>query len=257
LYSTAAWAAPACIPKIEIPHARIVRIEKNGDIVLFDGRAARLEGILLPDAASDRAPQFVATQAIAALGKIVADHPVALAADVPKEDRYGRIRSQVLVQNSDSEIWVQREMLRRGLARVAIAPDRNECVTELYAAEAEARHDRAGLWSLPAYAVRHPSQTGSDAGTFQIVEGRVILVSRGGNRIFLAFNSSPDSDFAATISADDMKRFREIGVDPFAYENETVRVRGLVERVRGRMEIELATPAQVQIVQPTMRGAVQ
>ena len=46
-----------------------------------------------------------------------------------------------------------------------------------------------------------------------------------------------------------MKRhFREVGVDTFAYANETVRVRGWVERIGRRPEIEIATPSQVEIV---------
>jgi hypothetical protein len=46
-----------------------------------------------------------------------------------------------------------------------------------------------------------------------------------------------------------VKRFRQIGVDRYAYANERVRLRGWVERVRRMPEIALATPAQVEIVQ--------
>ncbi|HEX3431976.1 MAG TPA: thermonuclease family protein [Rhizomicrobium sp.] len=246
---------PTCIPQIEALHAKAVRVEKNGVVVLADGRAARLEGILLPAGASDHAPQFLANQAISALDNLVSDHLVSLAAAAPKEDRYGRIRAQVLAQKNGDEIWLQWVLLHKGLARVAIPPDRNECAEELYAAEAEARRARTGLWSSRAYAVRTPSQTDGDVGTFQIVEGTVTSVSKSAGRVFLDFGSQPDSDFAATISSDDMKRFREIGVDPFAYADQTVRVRGFVERIHDRPEIEVATPAQVEIVQPALHAA--
>jgi micrococcal nuclease len=247
-------AAPACIPPIEVAHAKAVRVEKNGVIVIADGRAARLEGILLPAGAADRAPQFFADQSLAALSDMVDAHWVSLAAEPPKEDRYGRIRAQILLQGGNGETWVQREMLRKGLARVAIAPDRNECTEELYSAEGEARRDRIGIWSSAAYAVRSPSRVDDDVGTFQIVEGTVLSVSRSGARVFLDFGSQAQNGFAATISADDMKRFREIGVDPFAYADATVRVRGWIERINGRPEIELAAPEQVEIVRTAQRG---
>jgi len=222
-----------------------MRVEKSGVIVLADGRAARLEGILLPDGANDHARQPFAEQAISVLADMTANHMVALAAVPPEEDRYDRIRAQVFLR----DIWVQKEMLRRGLARVAIAPDRGECTEELYAAEARARRDRSGLWSSPAYAIRAPSESEDVVGTFQIVEGKVISVSGSGGRVFLDFASGGGAAFAATISTEDMKRFRQIGVDPHAYAGVRVRVRGWIERVRHRPEIALATPEQVEIVQ--------
>jgi hypothetical protein len=176
----------------------------------------------------------------------VTDHSVALAAEAPKEDRYGRIRAQIIRLNGDGDAWLQEEMLRKGLARVAIAPDRNECAEELYHVEAEARAKKVGIWSSAAYAVRSPSQLDDDIGTFQIVEGTVARVSESGGRVFLDFGA--DQDFAATISSDDRKRFREIGVDPYAYANQTVRLRGWVEPLHDRPEIELATPGQVEVV---------
>lgn len=244
-----ATASPACIPPVEVAHAQAVRVEKNGVVVLADGRAARLEGVLLPGGASDHAPAFLAEQAISALTGMTVGHTIALAAASPKEDRYGRIRAQVLVHASGDDVWLQTEMLRRGLARVAIEPDRGECTGELYAIEAEARGKKAGLWSSAAYDVRAPAEADNDIGTFQIVEGTVNSVSKKGGRIFIEFGSGDNPVFEATISTDDMKRFREIGVDPYAYANQRVRMRGWIERIHGVPEIGLATPAQVEIVQ--------
>jgi endonuclease YncB( thermonuclease family) len=251
LLLVAVWpriAAPVCIPPIEMPHAKVVRVEKNGVIVLADGRAARLEGVLLAAGATDHAPQSYADQAIATLDDLITDHWVALAAATPKEDRYGRLRAQILVRSDDDAMWVQWEILRRGLARVAVAPDRGECAEDLYAAESRARQARAGIWSSPAYAIQSPSQTAGDVGTFQIVEGTVRSVSSSSGRVFLDFGSDRHNSFTATISPQDLKRFREIGVDPFAYANETMRVRGWIERIGRRPEIALATPQQVEIV---------
>lgn len=245
----AATARPACIPAIEIAHAKVVRVEKNGAIVLDDGRAARLEGIILPAGASDHAPQMFSDQALAALRDLTAGHRADLAAGPPKEDRYGRIRAQIFVQEEGSpENWLQRELLRKGLARVAIAPDRPECAEDLYDVEAGARREKTGLWSDAAYAVRTPSDTSTEVDTFQIVEATVVSVSRSAGRVFLDFGPDRHSGFVATISPDDLRRFREIGVDPSAYANQTIRLRGWVERIRSRPEIEIATPRQIEVV---------
>ena len=241
-----AAAAPACVPSIGVTHAKVVRVDKNGIVVLADGRSVRAEGVLLPSGAGDAAPQTFADQAITTLGNLTRDRSVSLAAEPPKEDRYGRLRAQIIVHVGGVDNWLQREILRKGLARVSIAPDRNECAEELYAIEAEARREKRGLWSSPAYAIRAASEAGDYTGTFQVVEGTVNSVSNRGGRVFLDFASG--DGFAATISAEDMKRFRQIGVDPRTYAGEKMRMRGWIAHVRGRPEIALATPAQVEIV---------
>ncbi|HEX4080000.1 MAG TPA: thermonuclease family protein [Rhizomicrobium sp.] len=250
-----AAAAPSCFPPVEIPHAKIVRVERNGVLVLDDGRAARLEGILLPAGAADGAPEFFAEQAVAELGELATGHIAAFAAQPPKEDRYGRLRAQVLTSGAGTEdSWLQIGLLRRGLARVSIAPDRGECASELYAAEARARAVKAGIWSSAAYGVRTPQEAAEQTGKFQIVEGTVQSVANGGGRVFLDFGPDWRKDFAVTISADDLRNFRTIGVDPFSYANQTVRVRGWIARVR-RPEMDIATPQDIEVIEaPDLRG---
>jgi hypothetical protein len=248
-------AAPSCFPPVEIPHAKIIRVERNGVLVLADGRAAKLEGILLPAGAADDAPEFYAGQAIAELGELATGHVASFAAQPPKEDRYGRLRAQVLLREAGAENpWLQVELLRRGLARVSLAPDRGECASELYAAEIRSRAAKAGIWSSAAYRLRTPEEAAAQTGSFQIVEGTVQSVSNGGGRIFLEFGPDRRTDFAVTISGDDLKTFRAIGVDPFSYANRTVRVRGWIARLR-RPEMDIATPQDIEVLgTPDLRG---
>jgi endonuclease YncB( thermonuclease family) len=252
----ASAAMPACFPPVEMSKAKIVRVERNGVMVLEDGRAARLEGILLPAGSGDHAPDFFAEQAIARLSGLVTGHSIVLAAQAPKEDRYGRLRAQAFLSDGAGERWLQRALLQQGLARVSPAPDRHECEDELYAAERHARTEHVGIWSLDAYRVRTPAQIGNDSGSFQIVEGTVEDVSSAGGRVFLEFGRDHRNDLAAVITTGDLKNFRTIGVDPFSYQNQTVRIRGWVDRAR-RPEIEIATPADVEVIgTPALRGSV-
>ncbi len=225
----------------------ITRVEKNGDLVLKDGRAVRLEGLLLPAGPKDHAPAYLAEQAVAVLGTLARGRRVMLSVAAPKEDRYGRLRAQVFFSNAGNEYWLQIAMLDRGFARVSIAPGRRECASELYAAEAEARKKRSGIWASGFYAVRMPDELDDAVGTFQIVMGRVVSAAIKNGRGYIDFGSDWREDFKVTISPNDMKRFRDAGVDPRNYAGLTLRVRGFVERLGGPA-IEVASPEGIEVI---------
>jgi len=233
-----------CIAPSERITGHVVRVEVNGALILDDGRAAVLEGIRLPKGGADRAPQFLAAQALNALSGLAVNRVVTLALRDPKEDRYGRLRAQVYVDDT----WVQLALLREGFARAAPAPARGECARTFDAAENSARTARLGLWAAGAYALRTPDTiSNADLGTFQIVEGRVENASVKGGRAYLNFGTDWKTDFTVTIAPDDMARFRAANIDPRDYAGKTVRVRGFVDRLNGP-EIEIGTPAAIAIL---------
>ena len=88
----AAAALPDCAGTIEVADAPIVRAERNGVLVVSDGRAVKVEGLLLPQGSRDHAPGFLADQAISTLNDFARGHRATLAVHVPKEDRYDRVR---------------------------------------------------------------------------------------------------------------------------------------------------------------------
>jgi endonuclease YncB( thermonuclease family) len=241
--SIATAAPPHCAGAVEIAHATIMRVEKNGALILQDGRAVHLEGIRLPQGAVDHAPQFIADEAMRALSELTVGRSLVLTSVPPKEDRYDRVRAQAF----DGDEWIQLEMLKRGLARVSIAADRVECAGELYAAESMARQARAGLWSSSAYAVRPATSVAADVGTFQLVEGKVVDAEVRDGRAWLVFGNGLKGDFSAMIAPDDLRAYRAMGVNPSGYEGKTVRVRGIVQNLSGPM-IAVANPVQVQVV---------
>ena len=140
-------------------------------------------------------------------------------------------------------------LLERGLARVEIAPDREECAPDLYEAEAKARAGSRGLWALPQYAVKQAvSLLPGLAGSFQLVEGQVTNVSVHDGRAFLDFHDNYRQGFSATVAPEDRKTFRKAG---FALEDlagRHVRLRGIVEDFAGRPEIALSNPFQIEIL---------
>jgi hypothetical protein len=239
-----AAATPPCAGAIEIAGAQLLRLEKNGVIIITDGRALKLEGIRLPAGSQEHAPGVYVDKAFSALTGLLRKGPLAFTAVAPKEDRYDRVRGQMV--NGDGT-WLQQALLKAGLARVSIAPDRTECASELFAAEAAARAARAGIWSDPAYALRTPGGVGRDIGTFQIVQGKVLNAELKNGRAYLNFGADWRTDFTVTIAPEDMANFRALGVDPRSYVGQTIRVRGLVQSLGGP-EIEVPNPQSVEVV---------
>jgi endonuclease YncB( thermonuclease family) len=244
LAAAPALARPDCAGPMAAS-VRVQRIGTDGVLVLADGRAARLEGIRLPQGARDQAPATFARQALAALDGMAKGHLLTLTAVAPSTDRYDRIRVQAFEADGT---WLQVALLRRGLARGEIAPDRSDCAAELYAAEAEARTQHLGLWSSPAYAVRDATAMNAPAGTFQILEGKVLHVGMNDGRVFLDFGEDYRRDFTAIIAPDDRKTFRAMGIDPRDYRGKRIRLRGTVQIYKGP-EIEIANPAQIELLQ--------
>ena len=233
---------PDCAGATEIARARVVRVEKNGALILADGRAVLLEGIRLPQA--DNSPRTLGDQAMATLTEMALAGPITFTTTPPKEDRYDRIRAQGFGKQ-----WLQMTLLEQGLARVAISPDRNECAPDLYEAEARARAKRVGIWALAGAAPKAPEamvRPAAPTGSFQLVEGWVTNVGRADGRVFIDFGSNGQRSFSAIIAPEDRRAFRDYDFD--ALVTHRIRVRGTVQDYRGRPQIALSNPQQIEVL---------
>lgn len=232
---------PDCAGRPEISGARVMRVERNGALILSDGRAVLLEGIRLPQAETDGGPRYLSDRALSVLKDLAQQGPVTFTATPPKQDRYDRVRAQGF-----SQVWLQIALLEQGLARVAISPDRDECSPELYEAEAKARARRAGIWALTSYAPRSPQAMKGTTGSFQVVEGWVTNVGNRDGRIFIDFGNDWRGGFSAVIAAEDRRAFRDHDLESLHARH--VRIRGMVQTVRGRPQIALSNPAQIELL---------
>jgi len=233
---------PDCAGRPEISKARVIRVERNGALILSDGRAVLLEGIRLPQPESEGGPRYLSERALSVLSELAKQGPVTFTSTPPKQDRYDRVRAHGFNQS-----WLQVALLEQGLARVAISPDREECSPELYEAEAKARARRAGIWAITSYAPRSPQAMGSAAaGTFQVVEGWVTNVGNAGGRISIDFGNDWQRGFSAVIAPQDRRAFR--GYDLQSLIARKVRIRGTVQTLRGRPEIALSNPSQIEML---------
>jgi micrococcal nuclease len=86
----------------------------------------------------------LAEESAAANRKLVAGKTVVMVRDLSEADRYGRLLRYVFADG----VFVNREMVRLGLAWAGYFPPDLACAADLKAAEEEARQARLGLWGL-------------------------------------------------------------------------------------------------------------
>lgn len=190
-----------------------------GDVLTLDsGLVVRLAEVQAP-----YQDQPGAEASRADLQRLVGGQKVRLFYGGARRDAYGRALAQVRRENG--RLWVQALLLRDGWARVRTYADNHALVAPLLNDEAEARQARRGLWAMPDYGVRLPSEVGPDLREFQIVEGRVISVTPARSGDYLEF-SADRRGFAVQIPASARAQMQAGGMEAENLVGRMVRVRG-------------------------------
>jgi hypothetical protein len=117
----------------------------------------------------------------------------------------------------------------------------------LYEAETQARDARRGIWATPDYRVRAPSALPGGSGTFQLVEGRVGHIGRADGRTFIDLDSDGRRMLSVVIGQTDRHAFRDFDFDELPGRH--IRIRGIVQAYRGRPEIALSNPFQIEMLE--------
>jgi micrococcal nuclease len=225
----------------------VAEIDQGDAFILEDGRRVRLVGIDAPRAplgVPKDVPWRLAESAKTALADLAQNRIVTLRLGEVASDRYGRVLAQVYREDG---MWLQGELLRRGLARVHSYADNRALVPEMLALEGEARSARRGLWRDPNYAVRRPEEAGRFIESFQLVEGTIVDVAKVKGQVFLNFAPDWRTAFTAHLPRDALPRFKESGIDPNSLKGARVRLRGWV-RFYERPMIDVTHPEQIELL---------
>jgi endonuclease YncB( thermonuclease family) len=242
----AAAPASAAEPRRSAPageEARAVEVIDGGTLRLADGRILRLAGILPPGRWEQRRPGALAAAARSALAGLTTGQTLRLETEGAPPDRYGRILAHLFHEDG---LWVEGELLRRGMARVATAADDRAFAAEMLRIEGEARRARTGLWAERIYRVRAPDELEHETGSFQIVEGTVLAAAQTRAGIFLNFGADRRTDSTVRIGRAALPLFRDAAFDPVLLGGRRVRVRGFVFWDDGPM-IEATHPEQIEL----------
>jgi endonuclease YncB( thermonuclease family) len=235
----------------------VTEINDGETLILDDGRAVRLAGVLGPKRARGGPGSEARVEMENAVRELTLGKKVTLHVGERKRDRYGRLLAQVKVTGAETPVWVQGKLVSDGLARVISSPDNRLCVAELLALENDARKSQNGLWRTGFFTVRH-----ADAEDllfrlvdgYEIVEGQVSNVTEIRGKTYINFGQNWRRDFTAFVSADSHRLFdaaqagREAQVVSLAgLGGRRIRVRGWMKNFNGP-SITVTHPEQIEIL---------
>ena len=217
----------------------------SGDTLgLRDGRIVRLAGISVPrlhvepDAGDEPEPTDFAALARTSLGSLIAGRALILHPIAAGPDRHGRIRARLA--RAGDELWIEAELVARGLAHVEPSADDYVCARHLEAIEADARAAERGFWADRRFRVLSATDPdlGRWIGRYVLIEGKVVSTGQSGSRHYLNFGTDFRRDFAielndkvSTEGRRDRKhpgRFATEGFMANAIVGRTLRVRGVL-----------------------------
>ena len=236
-------SAFAC--ELSEPQKGTVAEVKDGEtLALTNGTVVRLVNAKAPTApiaAQGDRPWPMVNEAKEALSKLASGAEVELRYGGTRTDRHGYALAQVYVVKGGERIWLQGELVGKGLARVYSFPDNHACVSELLAREAEARAKGEGVWGSWAYrvlAADNVERLGRLTRSYQLVEGVVAQVN---------FDKDWRKDFTVLIERKDGDAFKAAGIDPRALAGKKLRVRGWIEWRNGPM-IHVTHVEQIELL---------
>jgi len=154
-------------PSVDAPKAgetgRVDRVIDGDSFVLAleDGSelSVRLSAVQAPRTAQRSAEAWpYARESRAGLSALIEGRRVQLYYGGERRDRFGRAVAQIYTLDgaSNSDLWVQGEMIRLGLARVYSWRGELADMAALYRLERQARERTRGIWGDEFYAVRRP-----------------------------------------------------------------------------------------------------
>jgi hypothetical protein len=203
-----------------------------GEIRLASGRIVMLADVRVAGM-DEPARSFVAAHAGA---------PVELRLGDEKPDRWGRMRSAIVLSPDTLRLDLAHALVARGVAVVDTGAE-TLCDTSLLLREEQARRTRRGLWRKSEAL---PLASGDSAallarvGRFTIVEGEVRSVGERARRTYLNFDRSWEGAFTVIIPARLWTKVQAAGMEADTLKGRRIRVRGIMQEWRGPA-IELTT----------------
>jgi len=218
---------------------RIAEALDGTSLKLGDGREVKLAHVIapLPIDGDEKAVQ----RAKEVLAEITHGKAATLFLASDARDRYGRISAQAIL--IEEKIWLEAEMLSRGIARVL--PSANDkCVKVLLQYETKARATHAGFWKEAKFEIFDAENIEgllAAEGRFALVEGTIRRVGEARGRVYLDFGRRFTEDFTIVVPDNIRKMLAAQGSDPKSWRGRRVRVRGILFSWGGpAIEVNLA-----------------
>lgn len=151
---------------------RVVRVIDGDALVLSTGQSVRLIGIEAPAGPyRDREGDPGFDDAKRALEDMALGREVELRYGGLTRDRYDRALAHVVTTDTlGPTLWLNAEMVKRGMARVRVYPDTAAANDLLLPLESAAREEKAGLWQGRTWPVTYADALPDTFQGFQVIE---------------------------------------------------------------------------------------
>ncbi len=222
----------------------------DGDtVVLSNGKSARYIGIDTPETHKKTRAGWVDVhepyghEAARFNEELVLGKAARLEFDIQREDKYKRLLVYCFVKAGDKEVLAQVEILRQGLAYLYTFPPNVKYVDTLVAALKEAKENRRGIWSQDLTIASEDA--GQYTGQRKIVVGTIQKTRSSKNLVRMTMDGLVLIIFKNDLEAMFLKK----GIDPSEfYKGKKVRVFGLIKEYKGKPEIIVSNPWQIEVV---------
>lgn len=173
---------------------------------------------------------------------------VKLEFDKEKYDDYGRMLAYVFADG----VFVNKEIVRSGLARVLIIKPNDKYAGEIYEAENQAKRGRKGIWGNldnleppgenSGFLIK-PSQASRHIGDRVVTRGKITDFRESEKVIVLDMEDELD----VVIFSGDWGNFKFFGIDPEKhYVGKPVEVTGRVKMYKGSPQIIISHPISIR-----------
>lgn len=170
------------------------------------------------------------------------------------KDRYNRLISQITFTVDERNVWLQQSLISKALGAAIAFPNNKLCSKELLNIEREYRSratSSSNPWStdkpFPILNSKNIEVLKTiEQGSFQIVKGKVVAISRTSKNTYINFSKNWRTDFTVIISNHLLKRKKSKWPKLKPLIGKTIIVRGWLDHWYGPM-IRLETPEMLHI----------
>jgi len=236
--------------KKDIKRIKSGRIDKLIDpltILLKDGSIIRLASIDIPQNNNED----LAVEALSYLNKLLPEKTEIIIYQTrdAKSGRVNRMNHQLShLVTKDKNIWIQGSLLSEGLARYYTAPDHDELLQDMQAAEETAIKSKKKLWAEDSqYSLKTAEDLEDQIGEFVVIEDTIQKVANIKNNAFLNFGNDWKTDFTVMLTSDKRRKLSQNGLNPQMLAKQKIRVRGWLREYNGPL-IELEDISHLQII---------
>ncbi|OIO35019.1 MAG: hypothetical protein AUJ74_07860 [Candidatus Omnitrophica bacterium CG1_02_44_16] len=227
-----------------------VRDVVDGDtVVLSNGKHARYIGIDTPETHKKTQAGWVDAndpyghEAARFNKDLVLGKPARIEFDVQKEDKYNRLLVYYFVKAGDKEVLAQAEILRQGLAYLYTFPPNVKYIDTFVAALKEAKENHRGIWSQDLTIASVDAR--QYIGRRKIVVGTIQKTRYSKNLVRMTMDG-----LELIIFKNDLESmFLNKGINPYEfYKGKNIMVFGLIKDYKGKTEIIVSNPWQIEVV---------